>query len=340
MHGLAVGGQVNLGVVQGVRVPGAAVTLQLGSGNVGGIFRLSQSSKQIIPFIKMVPNPEIAEKLGDVCIVAGNLTLEVDGSIIDMKFSPNNPIILKKNSYVSDLTSQGKADPVSLQLDDTSKIDVEVDIYLVGNTLETIEPIDLPPCSLVQDYSKLMPDSEEESKEKFCDVTITCPATTEATKNAVFYAHKAILAARSPVFARMFASGMKERATNTVDLSDIEPDVLKELLTYIYTGECPNIKAQAESLLYQAEKYDLSHLKALCEERLSYDLQIDNAARILLLADKCNANGLKNNSVLFINEHGEEVQGTKEWEEIKDSKELLHELLTTVYAPSAKRRKI
>ena len=129
----------------------------------------------------------------------------------------------------------------------------------------------------------------------------------------------------------MFSLDMKESATNIVNLSDIKPDVLKELLTYIYTSECPKVKIHAESLLYQAEKYELSHLKALCEERLSYDLQIDNAARILLLADRCNANGLKKNSMLFINKHGTKVQSKKEWEEIKDSKELLHELLTTLY---------
>ena len=154
-----------------------------------------ESRKQIIPFVKMVPNPEIAEKLGDVFIVAGKLTLEVNGSTRQVTFSADSPTILRKqSSYVSDLTSKGKHES-NLQVGHTSKIDVEIDIYLVGNTLETIEPIDLPPCSLVQDYSKLMPDSEKESKEKFCDVRITCPALTADTKNDIFYAHKAILAA-------------------------------------------------------------------------------------------------------------------------------------------------
>ena len=84
--------------------------------------------------------------------------------------------------------------------------------------------------------------------------------------------------------------------------ADIEADVLKELLTYIYTGECPNIKAHAPSLLCVAEKYDLqlSRLKTLCEKRLSYNLQVDNAARFLVLADTYNAEQLKRNALLFI----------------------------------------
>ena len=75
----------------------------------------------------------------------------------------------------------------------------------------------------------------------------------------------------------------------------------------------------------------MSRLKALCEQRLSYDIQVEDAARILLLADRCNAEGLKKNSVLFINAYGEKVQCTKEWEEVKESNALLHVLLTAVY---------
>ena len=155
-----------------------------------------------------------------------------------------------------------------------------------------------------------------------------------------FYVHKAILASRSPVFAKMFSSDMLESATNTLTLPDIEPDVLKELLTYIYTGECPNIKEHALSLLGQAEKYELSHLKALCEERLSYDLQISNAANIIILADTLKAEQLKRNALLFINEHGHYVQSTDGWEEVKKNAELLSDLFSTMHEPTAKKRKL
>ena len=132
---------------------------------------------------------------------------------------------------------------------------------------------------------------EEESREKFCDLTLTAPILQSQgeleTPCVKFFAHKAILAVRSPVFARMFMHNMQESVANAVNLPDIDPDVLKELLIYIYTTESPNIKKHASSLLYQAEKYQLEHLKILCERRLSYDLEVDNAARVFSDTYRC-----------------------------------------------------
>ena len=287
-------------------------------------------------FVKMVPTPEFTEKLGDVHIVAERPTIKVDGSIMDLTKTFKSMTLTKKNSYQSNLFGQIIFDDLNFE-----EIDIEVLIYLINNTLEIIKPVEVPPCSVVQDFRKLMAQNEEESKKKLCDVKIACTATTNADETTTSYAHKAILASRSPVFATMFTNNMKESATNTVSLVDIEPDVLKDLLTYIYCGECPNIKTHAESLLYQAEKYELSHLKSLCEEQLSYDIQIENAVRILLLADRCNAKQLKRNSLLFIIEHGDQVRETEEWGEVKKSCELLTDLFDATYdhEPAAKRPK-
>ena len=184
--------------------------------------------------------------------------------------------------------------------------------------------------------------SEEESKKKFCDVKFTVSPTLQTDDTSTFYAHRAVLATRSKVFATMFSHNMLESATKTIELLDIDSDVLKELLTYIYTGECPRIEEFAESLIYHAEKYELDHLKALCEERLSYDLQVDNAARLLLLADTCNAEQLKRNTLLYVNEHGDEVERTKEWEDVQKSNDLLRDLVSTMYksATEVKKQKL
>ncbi|THD20824.1 Protein roadkill [Fasciola hepatica] len=50
-------------------------------------------------------------------------------------------------------------------------------------------------------------------------------------------AYKAILAARSPVFAAMFEHGLEESLANRVGITDMEPDTLAEVLRYIYTGQ-------------------------------------------------------------------------------------------------------
>ena len=280
-------------------------------------------------------------------------------------------VLRKKEHYKCDIASTDS--PIAVP-NTPSTIAFEVDVYPIKNTFDIIDPVAIPPCPMLQDFRGMLAFSEEESKQKFCDVIITCTATNEedddpnseelsdsedseeeaqqqqlqqqerkAKENkAIFYAHKAILAARSTFFAKMFSVDMKESATNVVSLVDIEPDVLKELLTYIYSGECPNIKTHAESLLYQAEKYDLSRLKALCEERLSYDIQVDSAVRILLLADTCNAKQLKWNSLLFIHEYCVNVRNTEEWGEVKKSCELLEDLFNVKcdHEPAAKRPKL
>ncbi|XP_005411871.1 PREDICTED: speckle-type POZ protein A-like, partial [Chinchilla lanigera] len=48
-----------------------------------------------------------------------------------------------------------------------------------------------------------------------------------------FRAHKAILAARSPVFCAMFEHDMEERRKNRVEIRDMEPDVFKEMMSFI-----------------------------------------------------------------------------------------------------------
>lgn len=67
-------------------------------------------------------------------------------------------------------------------------------------------------------------------------------------------AHKFILAARSPVFARMFASDMVEMKLNTVNIVDIESNVCEEMIRFIYTGEAPHLKRLANKLIAAANK--------------------------------------------------------------------------------------
>ncbi|XP_015421620.1 PREDICTED: speckle-type POZ protein A-like [Myotis davidii] len=52
-----------------------------------------------------------------------------------------------------------------------------------------------------------------------------------------FQAHKAIVAARSPVFRAMFAHAMEESNKNRVEIIDMDPGVFKEMMCFIYTGK-------------------------------------------------------------------------------------------------------
>ena len=53
-----------------------------------------------------------------------------------------------------------------------------------------------------------------------------------------FACHKAVLAARSDVFAAMFShKATTESTTNEVHIRDTEPDILEQLLNFVYTDK-------------------------------------------------------------------------------------------------------
>nr|CAD7258816.1 unnamed protein product [Timema shepardi] len=158
----------------------------------------------------------------------------------------------------------------------------------------------VPECRLSDDLGLLF------ENQKFSDVSLF-------VSGREFQAHKAILAARSPVFAAMFEHEMEERKQNRVDIKDVEIEVMREMLRFIYTGKATNLEKMADDLLAAADKYALERLKVMCEEALCTNLSIDNAADTLILADLHSADQLKAQAIDFINTHATEVMDTSGW---------------------------
>ena len=84
-----------------------------------------------------------------------------------------------------------------------------------------------------------------------------------------YAAHKAILAARSPVFANEFAN-KKQASTNDpqkIQINGVEPAAVEQFLHFIYTGESTGTLAN-EELLKLADDYQLKTLASLCRTAL------------------------------------------------------------------------
>lgn len=64
--------------------------------------------------------------------------------------------------------------------------------------------------------------------------------------------------ARSPVFAAMFEHEMEERKQNRVAITDVDHEVLREMLRFIYTGRAANLERMADDLLAAADKVSLA----------------------------------------------------------------------------------
>ncbi|KAG8099840.1 hypothetical protein GUJ93_ZPchr0013g35906 [Zizania palustris] len=111
-----------------------------------------------------------------------------------------------------------------------------------------------------------------------------------------FLAHRCILAARSSVFKAEFFGTMNTKAHETVKIEDMEADVFRLLLHFIYTDSLPDASqdvVMAQHLLVAADRYNVDRLKLICEEKLSKNLDSDILATSLALAEQHGCHGLK-----------------------------------------------
>ena len=52
----------------------------------------------------------------------------------------------------------------------------------------------------------------------------------------------------------MFEHEMEERKQNRVDIADVDHEVLREMLRFIYTGKASSLEKMADDLLAAADK--------------------------------------------------------------------------------------
>ena len=96
-----------------------------------------------------------------------------------------------------------------------------------------------------------------------------------------FYAHKDILSSKSDVFKRMCTSEMTENLSSTITIEEFAPEVIEEMLQYIYTGKCRNFDKISRQLFKAAHKYDLVGLQNICKEYFIFDMNIENVVPLL-----------------------------------------------------------
>ncbi|XP_021014745.1 TD and POZ domain-containing protein 4-like [Mus caroli] len=136
-----------------------------------------------------------------------------------------------------------------------------------------------------------------------------------------FRAHKVILAARSPVFRAMFEHEMEERLTNRVEIPDLDPQVFKVMMGFIYTGKVLHLHSHSMAcdLLAAADRYGLEGLMVMCEDALCRNLSVENAAHTLIVADLHSTEHLKTQALDFIIVYASEVSKTSGWMSMRGS---------------------
>ncbi|KAL6659270.1 hypothetical protein ACP70R_003310 [Stipagrostis hirtigluma subsp. patula] len=160
--------------------------------------------------------------------------------------------------------------------------------------------IKVPPPDLADDFGKLLQDEEG------ADVTFS-------VGNKSFRAHKIVLATRSPVFKAQLYGPMKERRARRVTVEDMQPDVFKALLHFIYTDSLPDWEELDDDeyyeinkhLLVAADRYAMDRLKLLCASTLVDYLDVETVASTLALADQHSCDRLKDVCIEFMASSGE-----------------------------------
>ena len=104
--------------------------------------------------------------------------------------------------------------------------------------------------------------------------------------DAKFFAHRAILAARSAVFARMLDANRLKLSESQPDgvlvVEDVDAVVFEELLYFIYTGQL-RTSAHSGQLLAAAQQYEIETLVDVCRAAVESEANIGDVFDTLLV---------------------------------------------------------
>ncbi|GBN47813.1 Speckle-type POZ protein [Araneus ventricosus] len=168
--------------------------------------------------------------------------------------------------------------------------------------------IDRPPLTKIT-YGSIVDDL------KFLYTSQTLNDVEIKTKKTTFPAHITVLSARSPVFRELFQTSLKE----SVEMEDVEDDIVRRLLLFLYTDVMESLQWNIAKRLYcVAVEYKVERLKIKCSSFFMENINSTNATEILVLADQQQDSDLKENVEKFILRNEREMYGSKEWVEFAE----------------------
>ncbi|KAI6204883.1 BTB domain-containing protein [Aphelenchoides besseyi] len=158
--------------------------------------------------------------------------------------------------------------------------------------------------------------------EKYSDFTVK--AGDQNFKVAKF-----MLRTQSEVFDAMFNHPMKEGQTNEMEIKACDPEMVKLMLMFLYSGRVENLDAVAEKLLPLAAQYQIKDLADVCVNAMGSSLNLKNIIeRSYLSADYDHLTDFKNKVLDFVQANYSKVQQLDGWKAFtRDNGEMVAELL-------------
>lgn len=164
--------------------------------------------------------------------------------------------------------------------------------------------------------------------EESADICFDVSSPSDDTKQSVkVYAHRAILKARAPDLFRL-CTGYD--VSNSMPISDVEPDIFRELMRYIYGLYMDNTNwgKDAKAILEAANKYDVANLKVTAEAWYVtyFEFTAENVTDQFLYADAMSCPLLKEAAVNFMVDNGVDVFSSDSFNTILEARGLTREL--------------
>ncbi|ONI23384.1 hypothetical protein PRUPE_2G185900 [Prunus persica] len=147
-------------------------------------------------------------------------------------------------------------------------------------------------------------------------------------------AHEAVLASRSPVFKALLHNETKE-----IHINELWPQELGAFINYLYTAEICLDQDLARKLLVVAEKYQVHHLKDLCQKFLVSNLNRDNSLATYTFGHHHNDKQIIDAALMLITNNIEKLASSDEYAELKRSHpqlviEIYEHIVASSTAPS------
>ncbi|KAH9299064.1 hypothetical protein KI387_030746, partial [Taxus chinensis] len=131
-------------------------------------------------------------------------------------------------------------------------------------------------------------------------------------------AHRIVLISKSPVFKAMLENEMEESRSGTIKITDFSYEVLRSFVHYLYTAETFPDEHMAFDLLVLAEKYQVKHLKIICEKFLTSKVNNDNSIMNFAFSHQHNAKHLREAALSLIIENMHTLTTREEYHVLVD----------------------
>ena len=123
---------------------------------------------------------------------------------------------------------------------------------------------------------------------------------------------------------------MEESQTNRVEIKEAEPEMVKEVIKFLYSGMLPdNIDAIAMDLLPLADRFGVDGLKEMRVAAIIWTLSVENVIDALMLAEYHSCDDLMEACIPLFKENLKDLRAGEEWKEMQRNPALLSKLLAS-----------